>query len=172
MPLDRRCKECKLGISIPLKGETRQKIRAEMARLEEEEKKVRGEMSERNRPLEVAFISKPATLLSVPEARQAYNLLYQLTNFLIQDDKTIHWDRQRLLVQAIFEMPAPLIQQLSLEERVDHVGLLQKLIEKRISSYRWSVRWSSPKEHLKAEVFALSQTLRPHIALLQAMVDS
>jgi hypothetical protein len=87
MPLDRRCKECKLGISIPLKGETRQKIRAEMARLEEEEKKVRGEMSERNRPLEVAFISKPATLLSVPEARQAYNLLYQLTNFLIQDDK-------------------------------------------------------------------------------------
>ena len=143
-----------------------------MARLKEEGKKVRGEMSERNKPLEVAFISKPATLLSVPEARQAYNLLYQLTNFLIQDDKTIHWDRQRLLFQAICEIPAPLVEKLSLEERVTHVGLLQEMIEERIDSYRRSVRWSSPKEHLKPEVFALSQTLRPHIALLQAMVDS
>jgi len=143
-----------------------------MGRLQEE-KKVRGEMSERNEPLEVAFISTPATLLSVPEARQAYNLRYQLTNFL--NDKTIYWDRQRLLVQAICEMPAPLVQQLSLEERVTHVGLLQEMIEERIDSYRWSVRWKAwnrPKEYLKAEVFALSQTLRPYIALLQAMVDS
>ncbi|PMD41630.1 hypothetical protein L207DRAFT_528239 [Hyaloscypha variabilis F] len=160
-----------IGLRQPLTGEDLQQVSRMMDSLISQEDTFRLAVSERNESEEERLCNTPAQLLSVVEARQVKNLLYQLENILgIDGFRTRHGlpfvRRQARLHKAIYGMPFSLVQEFHLEERLSHAEILQDCFQTAILNYEFASLESRTRLQEKAAEF--ETTMDPQI---QSLLD-
>ena len=143
---------CRVGTSNPLQPRHLGQATARFLHQKAQEDEHLAEMSLRNERSEEKMCNIPAESLSLTKARQLHNL-HQFLKILPNDGG--FWEmesREARLHTAIAEIPFPLLQQFSLDERLIQVEILREKFIIAVLDFLFIPRDSQDEEKTKIDV--------------------
>ncbi|KAN0098320.1 hypothetical protein V8E51_013983 [Hyaloscypha variabilis] len=179
--LDDACSKCRHSRPerrpSPLPLEERERRKAKFLTLQAQAEQYLLELDQHNKPLEEELCNVTPEFLTLVQIRQLHTLYYQLHHHLLSREQCQTGPRLKQLEKVILGVPPALLEELSLDERFDHVEILRGRFTFDCSVYRR--RYDRREEYadhfsdleaLKAKMLAFMAQIRVQTKVLSEIV--